>query len=273
MSDNLNIPVESWRTPRRKSSPVDPQMVRMGVIAAGVVGVVLLGVGGYALMGHRAHGIPVVEADSRPIRVRPDNPGGNMVEGAEEQVMGGHGSGQADAMAPPVEAPAPQALRAEIQAARQPAPTAVPTPAPAAPVATPAGQAEDPALPPAQRISLSVPPVTAPPAVSAVPENASAGRAAARPNVANGPPLVSPGGMQVQLGALDSEQAALGEWQRLTHRMPDLLGQRHPAVVRSEHAGKPVWRLRTGGFTDIASATAFCSQVRSKGVGCAIASF
>jgi hypothetical protein len=285
MSDKLNIPAESWRGPRRRSSQMDPQMVRMGVIAASVLGVVALGAGSYALLGHRSHGIPVVEADSRPVRVRPDNPGGTMVEGADEQIMGGTGNGQADAMAPPAEAPAPQALRAQIEASHpEPPPAAAlasqtasalaSQTASAPPLTVPALEPAQPVMPPAQRISLAAPPAPTPSAVSALPETRPA---RSRPAATNVPTAagsaVSAGGMQVQLGALDSEQAAMTEWQRLSKRMPDLLGSRQPAVVRADHDGKTIWRLRTGGFADIASATTFCTQIRSKGVGCAIASF
>ena len=273
MSDNLHIPAESWRAPRRQSRPMDPQMVRMGVLAAGVLGVVVLGAGGYALLGHRSHGIPVVEADSRPIRVRPDNPGGNVAEGTDEAVManGGH---PVAALAPPSEAPEPQALKAQIAAARE---ASAPPPAAPPALALPALQPAAPALPPAQKVSLSVPPVAAPSAISDMPETKPITRTAARvpaPSAPSAPVATAAvGGMQVQLGALDSEQAAMTEWQRLTKRIPDLLGAHRPAVMRAEHDGKTVWRLRTGGFTDTAAATAFCSQVRSKGVGCAIASF
>jgi hypothetical protein len=270
MSDKLNIPAESWRAPRRSVGPLDPQIVRMGLIAAGFAGVVALGVGGYALLGHRSHTVPVVEADSRPIRVRPDNPGGATVSGADEQILGGTGSGKVDAMAPAAEAPAPQALRAQIEAARQPPPV---QPAILPPQSAPS---------PAQKVSLTPLPAPAPPLISDMPENRpslTAGRPlahgakppiAAQPAASSGATLA---GMQVQLGALDSEQAAMTEWQRLSRRMPDLLGTKHPAVMRAEHDGKTFWRLRTGGFSDVASATAFCSQVRSKGVGCSIASF
>ncbi len=55
--------------------------------------------------------------------------------------------------------------------------------------------------------------------------------------------------------------------------MPGLLDSHQPAVQRAERSGKTIFRLRTGGFTDVASATAFCAQVRSKGAGCTIASF
>jgi hypothetical protein len=251
MADHLNIPAESWRTPRR-STPMDPQMVRLGVIAAGVAGVLALGVGGYSLLGHRSHTIPVVEADSSPVRVRPDNPGGAMVAGAEEQIMGG-GHGQADAMAPAEEAPAPQALRAQIAAEKQPAP-----------VAPPVVQA-----PVAQPVSLTAPPPAVPSPLAAMPEH----RAAETHPPAKPVGETVSSGTQVQLGALDSEQAAMTEWQRLSHRMPELLRAHQPAVLRAEHGGKTIFRLRTSGFTDIASATAFCAQVRSKGVGCSIASF
>jgi hypothetical protein len=128
-------------------------------------------------------------------------------------------------------------------------------------------------LPPAQKVSLAMPPAPAPSTLSDMPETRAAAKAVVKNAAASPPPAAAASGMQVQLGALDSEQAAMTEWQRLSKRMPDLLGPRHPAVFRAEHDGKTIWRLRTGGFADIASATAFCSQVKSKGVGCAIASF
>lgn len=295
MSEDVNIPVESWRGPQRRGRQVDAQMVRMGFIA-GVVGLVALAAGGYALVGRRPHVVPVVEADSHPIRVRPDNPGGATVEGADEQIMGGNGKPKVNGMAPPSEVPAPQALRAQIQAGR-------PSPAAAAAVAkidlpdmqesSTATLDERPAAP--ERPVVSSPSASRPgaaPAVASGPKGAatSAEPATLKPPVALATPETSAtaarpattalaashapaGTMQVQLGALESEQAATTEWKRLEKRMPALLGDRQPAALRAEHDGKPIWRLRTGGFADTASATAFCTQVRAKGVGCAIASF
>ena len=166
-----------------------------------------------------------------------------QVAGAEEQIMGGSGGGQADAMAPAPEAPQPQVLQAQIQAAR----------------------ISPPAPPPAQPASLS-PPVVVP----AAPEHP-----AAVPAAVVRPPVAHPaaGGMEVQLAALESEQKAMTEWRRLSARMPDLMSAHRPAVLRAERDGKTFYRLRTGGFADTAQATAFCTQVKSKGGGCAIASF
>jgi hypothetical protein len=256
MSERQGMQSESWR-PQRRDSSFDPQITRMAVLAGGVVGVLALGYGAYSLIGHGPRTVPVIEADSRPVRVKPDNPGGMQVAGAEEQIMGGAGSGQADAMAPSPEIPEPQVLRAQIQAARQPAPAA------------PAAQA---ALPPAQPVSLSNPPAPPPPVIAAMPEQRPT--VVAKPAVVARTPATSPAGhTAVQLAAMETEAAAMTEWQRLTKRMPELMASHHPAVERAERDGKPIFRLRTGGFTDMADATAFCTQVRSKGGGCTIASF
>ena len=77
----------------------------------------------------------------------------------------------------------------------------------------------------------------------------------------------------VQLAAVDTEQGAQAEWQRLAKRMPDALGDRRLVLQRAERDGKAVWRVRTGGFSDVADATAFCSRLRAKGASCTIAAF
>ena len=74
----------------------------------------------------------------------------------------------------------------------------------------------------------------------------------------------------VQLAAVDSEAAATTEWQRLSRKAPDLLGDRKLAVSRTEKDGTTFWRVRTGGFADIAAAGEFCRKARAKGLGCSI---
>lgn len=243
MSERLANP--SWR-PQRQASLLDPQVKRLGLIAGGVAAVMGLGVAGYTLLGSGPRSIPVIEADSRPIRVKPDNPGGMQVAGADEQIMGGS-SGDATVMAPPAEAPAPQALQAQIQAAKQaaaPAPVVAPAPA-----AAPA-------------------PVAAAPVASPIPDPHPAKLAPAKAAVAQAPAT----GMQVQLAAMTSEQGATAEWQRLSHLLPAVFGSHKPDVQKADVNGKTFYRLRTGGFTSTAQATAFCTEVKAKGANCSIAS-
>lgn len=239
MSD-LHIPHPAG-TPRhatyRAARPgMDTGTRNMLIAAAGLGGLLLAGMGAWAVMGRHASVVPVIEADNRPLRVKPENPGGMQVVGADETVGGPRG------MAPATEVPAPQALRAQLA----PPPSA--TPAQPTPSAPPAAVAPAPAPAPVAR-----PPV---PASAAAPRPAQAGNATL-----------------VQLAALDTESAAKDEWQRLAKRMPELLGERRVVVQKAERDGKAVWRVRTGGFSDIADATEFCTRVRAKGGNCSIASF
>ena len=216
------------------------------LVAAGLGGLLAAGAAGWAFIGGHDAPVPVIEADRRPLRVKPDDAGGMQVAGAEDQVLGGQG-GTARGMAPPAEAPAPQALRAQMPPSASP--QGVPSPAPAAP-----------------SVSAAPPDPAASPTPPAVAQAAPVRPAApARPAPA--------GNTVVQLAAVDTEQAAQAEWARLARRMPDLLGDRRPVVQRADRDGRAVWRVRTGGFSDIADATSFCSRVRSKGGACSIASF
>lgn len=79
--------------------------------------------------------------------------------------------------------------------------------------------------------------------------------------------------MVVQLAAVGSEAVAKSEWDRLTKRMPDLLAQHHPAFSKVDHDGRVLWRVRTGGFTDLSQAKDFCGRVRAKGGSCTVAEF
>ena len=225
------------------------------LLVAGGLGALLVGAMGiWSMMGRGPATVPVIEADSRPVRVKPDNPGGMQVIGANEDIMGGTRAAGADAMAPAPEAPAPQALRAQMQPPAAPA-----GPAPAAPSSVPA---------PA---SVAAAPPPAPVAVAPAPPPTPAAVPAAKPAAA--PAKSAGGGTMVQLAAFDNEQAAQAEWQRLVKRMPELLSDRRLAMEKAEKDGHPIWRVRTGGFSDMADATGFCQKVRAKGGACSIASF
>ena len=249
MSDEAVIEVgpyeagPTYRVPRRRL--LDDGTRRLAIIAGGLGAALLAVVGVWSLSGSRpAARIPVIEADSRPVRVKPENPGGMQLAGSNDEILSGDISPQNGKLAPAPEMPKPEALR---QAA---APKAA---AAAAPVgAPPAALANAPALP-------------VPPTPKAVP--------AAKPEASASPARVAQLPLGVQLGALDSESDAKAEWSRLSRKMPDVLRGHSPAVMKAELDGRTVWRLRTGGFADPGQATAFCERVRAKGAGCSVASF
>lgn len=207
---------------------------RVLLAGGGAAALLAVGVASWGLTGGEAPIPPVIEADPRPLRVKPENAGGLQVAGTEEQAANPAG-GRRDGLAPAAEAPAPLALRAQLQAGR-PLPD-IPEPAPI--------------------IIAPAPPVAPSPAAPPLP-------------VRSAP---APSGAAVQLAAVASEEVAKQEWQRLSKRMPDLLGDRAPVIQRLERDGRTIWRLRTGGFADTAEATSFCVRLRAKGLACTIGSF
>ena len=251
-ADDLRIPMPAGAAPisasyRARRVGPEPQMRIAMFAAAGLGGLLLIGMGGWAMMGRRPATVPVIEADSRPLRVKPENPGGMQIAGADEV----EANDSNNRMAPSAEAPAPQALRAQMQ-------QGVAATASAGVVAGPAAVAAGP-------VSPGVSPLPDTPARVQPAARVAAPAVAARP--------AAGGGTQVQLAAVETEALAQSEWQRLAKRMPDLLGDRKLSVQRADREGHAVWRVRTGGFADVAEATGFCTKVRAKGGACAIASF
>lgn len=284
----------SYRTPRHRPG-MDPNTRRLAIIAGGIGAALLVMVGAWSLTGGKSGGgVPVVEADSRPLRVKPDS----TQQGPEIDSPATPTGKQA--LAPTPEAPKPEALRAagekaaaeklaaekaaeekiaaekaaaekaaadrQVAAAPRPATPLAAAPPAAAPVAPAPVQpvvSAQAARPPSQPAVL-----TAPAPLAAAPPPPPA-----RAPVATAPAPAASSGTQVQLAAVTSEQAALSEWSRLEKRMPDVLGGRRPAVVKTERDGKTFYRLRTGGFADTGQATSFCEKVRAKGGVCSVASF
>jgi hypothetical protein len=226
-----NFARPSYRPP--EPAGLDPDMRRMAIIAACVGGVAAFAIGALSLSRSSPHSVPVIQPPSLPVRVKPANPGGMQVAGADDVTVG-----QGETLAPAAEKPAIRALRAKRVAKDVEHPVVAKLP-----VAEPVVKA-----PPAA-------PLAAPSAPQAVAEAATAG------------------GTSVQLAAFDSEQAAQQDWGKMAEKMPKLFDGHRPEVTAAKVAGKTVYRLRTGGFATIATATAFCGEVRSRGGDCSIAAF
>lgn len=281
MSDDISIPAPTYRIPRRRG--MDPATRRLALIAAGIGGGLVVIVGGWSLVSHSRHGVPVVQAEPGPVRVKPANAGGLQVAGAGNEIFSGGSDTTVDKLAPPPEVPDPQALRAP-PAPPKPAIVLPAPPAPGPAVATQAAAAQ-PAVAQTPRPVAAGTAAQFAPRTPGVAEHPSARVAEARGDTPERrPPPVEHAaaraserlgnkGALVQLAALSSEEAAKSEWQTLTRRMPELLAGHQPVFSKVEHAGHTFWRVRTGGFGDQTQARVFCERVRGKGLGCSVADF
>lgn len=277
MSDEVSIPpAPSYRVPLRLRRRHDPA-TRMRLMVAGSLGAVIIAwFAGSAWLGGGSGQVPVVEAQTGPIRVKPANPGGLQVPGADNAIFSSNGGNGEDKLAPPPQTPDLQAL----QAPARPAPAPKTAAAAASPPPSPAGRTAEAAKPPTVVATPN-------PAAAAAAPKAAAIVAAAKPAATDGrapdavaterrpTPAVTAAthGALVQLAALSSEQGAHEEWGLLAKRLPQLLAGRQPSVSKVEHDGHTYWRLRTGGFADTAKATMFCLRVRAKGASCSVADF
>lgn len=265
-----------------------------------------LGFWGYKLAVRDVRGVPVIQALDGPMRIAPDNPGGDV---ADYQGLAVNEVAEAGSAAPPPErlilAPRPVDLAMEDVAglAGMPVPDSIPVAAPIAdpdlslaaePVAESANPTEiavEAAL--AEALGLEVFAAAEVPSLDSLspelaeefaPEGAitRSVRPRSRPDRAAAPvaavavaaanemdPATLPAGTRlVQFGAFDTVDEARGEWVRLSGRFTDLMAGKSMVVQAAESSGRTFYRLRAHGFDDEADARRFCSAFIAENAAC-----
>ncbi len=221
------------------SSGLDPDMRRMLVIAGGLGAALAIMVSALSYSSHmRPQGVPVISPPDGPIRVKPDNPGGMQLAGADDL-----STAAGEQLAPAAEKPAIRALRAKRM---HPAEAHETVTAPVAPETAPT-EVKPPAKP-------DIPPILAAP-------------------VAPAPAAPVQAGAAIQLAAFATQQEAAQDWAKLADKLPALFNGHKPVVAQARIANHVVYRLRAGGFANGAAAQSFCEQVREKGGDCSLAKF
>ncbi|HTV46095.1 MAG TPA: SPOR domain-containing protein [Stellaceae bacterium] len=203
--------------------------------------------------------IPLIRADSQPIKVKPANPGGmaipdrNMLFYNETQPTVEH-------LLPPPEQPMARPAASPLA----PAAAASVTLAASPPAAAIAAAGAEPGLraPSARPERPAERPAAAAPAKLRHGLHETA-RAETAPTGA--------GGIRLQLGSVRSEGIARQEWDRIRRDNADLLGGLSGFAIRADLGGKGVYyRIQTGPVGDVARADQLCSKLRQRHLGCII---
>ncbi len=197
---------------------------------------------------------PLIRADKKPEKVRPEQPGGMNVPHQDktvyDRVAPENGEKQVEQMLPPPEEPVarPKEPSAPPAAAAPSAPAETKTPE------TKAAEAKTPEQKPSGK-------------KAAEPKAASSSTPAAPPSAAEKPA----GGYRVQLAALESEEAAAQTIARLKSSHADLLRDLPLTIQRADLGAKGIYyRVQSAPVGDGAAAKALCESLRGRNVGCLI---
>lgn len=237
--------------------------------------------------------VPLVQADTGPLKTRPTDPGGLDVPNQDKLILNGQpvdvAGGKVERLLPPPEAPlakptAPPSQAAQVATAVPPALTAGRSAAPApaqqaSPILVPSTAAQVASAPRATVQTAPQPqpvvarPATPPPAPAT---QAPAPVAAKPPAPVTPPPAATPTpaaaasagrGGKVQLGAVKSEAAASAEWAKLQKTHPELAALAM-SVAKVEIPNKGTYyRIQAGPAAD---AAAVCGAVKARGQDCLV---
>ncbi len=236
---------------------------RFRAIVAVLVGLVVIGVfaGGlwFAYLQGLRHAsgdsgeVPLIRADERPTKVKPENPGGMEIPDRDKLIFT-QKRATVEHLLPPPEKPmalptAPPGTAAQPGAPQQSAaPASTQTAAAAAPGVAPAGKPQLPAAKPGAK--------------------PGSGALAASTATAAQSHQAKTAATRIQLGSVRSEDAARQEWERIKRANSDLLGSLAATPIRADLGDKGVYfRIQT---TPTADAERICGELKRRNVGCII---
>ncbi len=259
--------------------------------ALAVAGIAVAGFGGVVAYGYLAYGdrgehmpAPLVKADTRPVKIRPDDPGGLNVPHTNIEVFNagrdprGAGAGSAAApgrevLLPPPETPLPK-------------PVPAPPPIPAAVILTPAAPsivapstAPEPVAPipalsgvaSAVPYPAPLPPPAAPTARSLQPSLAAGAGFGAPTSLQASRPAASAGAFRIQVGAMRTEEEARQAWESFRRKHGDIAGGKTMSISRVELAERGVFfRVYAGPLADRDAARDACAKLVRAGTGCLV---
>jgi hypothetical protein len=197
--------------------------------------------------------VPLIHADERPTKVKPERPGGMEVPDRDKLIYNPSHT-VTEHLLPPPEKPMPRPVAPPPAPSPPPQTVAAKSPTGATPVASAAPEA------PAAAVQAAQPPQQA-----AVPPG-KAPQAPSKPAGARG------AGPRLQLGSLRSEEEARQEWERIKHKNADLLGSLSANSIRADLGDKGIYyRLQTAPVADQAAAERICAELKQRSIGCIIA--
>ncbi len=306
MSDPSDAPIELRADPRdERVDEQPPERRRKPWIKGAIAAVVLIIFGAgtwYAYsIGMRTGSegaAPLIRADQRPSKVKPDDPGGMKVPHQDktifDRVKPTDDSKKVEQLLPPPEEPVARPKKPQQQAtAPTPAPAAPttpppaaapPTPAPAttpAPTPTPAPEAKAPAAdakapqpePPTAAQLAAPPPIAATPtpAPQAAPKPAETPKTAAAPPAPTTAAPAKNGSYKVQIASVPSQEQAEKEWAKAKAAHSDLLGSLTMSIQRADLGAKGIfYRVQAGPLADDTAAKSLCSSLQSRKIGCLV---
>jgi tetratricopeptide (TPR) repeat protein len=77
-----------------------------------------------------------------------------------------------------------------------------------------------------------------------------------------------PPGIRIQLGALDTQETANAEWQRISRQHQDILGNLTPSFQTITREGKSMVRLQAGPAASLPAARNLCALLKGRGQDC-----
>jgi hypothetical protein len=270
--------------------------------------IVGVGVWGYKLLVRDVSGIPIVRAAAGDMRVRPENPGGQLAQHQGLSVNRITAIGSSEERAEELRlAPQPTDLAEEDQpmllgeqlteVAVQAEPIAEPPAAQDIAAALESGSVEDLVA----QLTNGVAPLealeeTGVPVLASISTDTAAAllsgegvRVSLRPTLRPKRAAAAAGGVAtpvaassadvdaaslpvgtrlVQLGAFDSPEIARAQWGKLNVRFAPFMEGKKRIVMKAKSGGRTFYRLRAQGFDDIGDARRFCSALVAESVDC-----